>query len=139
MMVQSQLVLRRKPVVLIAEDNGDIRELTKLLLELEGCRVIEAADGDDAVHAACSLLPDLILVDMQMPVMDGVEVTRRLRRYHDTRHIPIIALSASRDRQREALDAGCSEFLAKPLMSHLVQELLAKLHITMRVSREFSY
>jgi CheY-like chemotaxis protein len=118
------LAVRRKPVVLIAEDNPDIRALTKILLESEGCRVIEAVDGRKALSAARCSVPDLILLDIQMPFMDGLQVTRRLRESDSTRHIPIVALSASHDKRREALEAGCSAFINKPLMPEAIREFL---------------
>jgi CheY-like chemotaxis protein len=112
------------PIVLIAEDNSDIRELTKLLLENEGCRVIEAVDGREAVDLARCSAPDLILVDIRMPFLDGVEVTRSLRQTDCTRHIPILALTNSHERRREAIDAGCNDFLAKPLLPEAIRRFL---------------
>ena len=121
---QAQIVVTRKPNVLIAEDNSEIRELTKFLLEGEGCHVIEAADGREAVQLARCSVPDLILVDIQMPFMDGLEVTRCLRQTDCTRHIPILAVTSSHERRREAIEAGCNDFLGKPLLPQAIRKFL---------------
>jgi chemosensory pili system protein ChpA (sensor histidine kinase/response regulator) len=125
-LLEQAQILSRKPVVLLAEDNSDIRQLTRLLLESEGCRVIEAADGMEAVQAAECSVPDLILVDIEMPILDGLEVTRHLRQNDCTRQIPILAVTASHERRREALEAGCNAFLRKPLLLEGIRDLLSR-------------
>jgi CheY-like chemotaxis protein len=115
------------PVVLIAEDHQDIRQVTKLLLEIEGCSPIEAVNGLEALQAALSLKLDLILMDIDMPIMDGLEVTRRLRQIDCTRGLPIVAVtSADNQRRPEAIEAGCNDFLEKPLMPEMLRDALAK-------------
>lgn len=115
------------PIVLIAEDQQDIREVTKLLLETEGCLAIEAADGLETLQAALSSKPDLILMDVDMPIMDGVEATRRLRQNDWTHAIPIIAVTAhDKQRRQEAITAGCNDFLEKPLLPAMLKHALAK-------------
>jgi CheY-like chemotaxis protein len=114
----------RKPTVLIADDNADVRELTKLFLEFEGCAVIEAGDGRDAVRAALVSTPDLILLDIQMPLMDGLEAARQLRRNNSVRNVPIVAVTANDDIQREAIAAGCNACLSKPLLPDTIVNIL---------------
>jgi CheY-like chemotaxis protein len=115
------------PVVLIAEDHQGIRQVTKLLVEEEGCFAIEAANGLEAFQAALSLKLDLILMDIEMPIMDGLEAARCLRHNDCTREVPIVAVTGH-DKQirQKALDAGCNDFLEKPLMPEMLRYALAK-------------
>jgi len=115
------------PVVLIAEDHEDIREMTKLLLHMEGCSAIEAANGREALQAALSLKVHLILMDIEMPIMNGLEAARCLRQNDCTRRVPIVAVTSD-DKQRcqEAIEAGCNEFIEKPLMPAMLRNVLAK-------------
>ena len=107
--------------VLIAEDNDDIVQLVELFLTDAGYEVIVASNGEQAVHSALRDEPDLVLMDLNLPLFDGFLVTERLRRSHFTN--PIVALTASpseKDRIR-ALEAGCNGYLLKPIdMPHLV-------------------
>src|SRR5687768_1209850 len=115
-MSQKQVAGCLIPVVLIAEDHQDIRQVTKLLLEMEGCCAIEAANGLEALQAAFSLKLHLILMDIDMPIMDGLEATRSLRQNDFTQDVPIVAVTADdNQRRREAIEAGCNDFLEKPL------------------------
>jgi CheY-like chemotaxis protein len=115
------------PIVLIAEDNRDIRQVTKLLLEMEGCSAIEAANGLEALQAAFSLKLHLILMDIDMPIMDGLEAARWLRQNDCTRGVPIVAVTANdNQRRQEAIEAGCNDFLEKPLMPAMLRDVLAK-------------
>lgn len=124
------------PVVLIAEDHQDIRQVTKLLLEMEGCSAIEAANGLEAVQAALSFQVDLILMDIEMPVMDGLEAVRCLRHNDCTRGIPIVAVTSQDNQTRqEAIDAGCDDFLEKPLMPAVLRDALAK-YVTSGINYE---
>jgi CheY-like chemotaxis protein len=116
----------RKPVVLIADDNIGVREIMRLLLEMKGCLVLEAADGVEAVEAARATVPDMALIDIHMPVMDGLEVARRLRRQHSLQHVPIVAITASDDRCLEAIAAGCNECCTKPLLLDGIENLFTK-------------
>ncbi len=117
--------------VLLADDYDDARMILKRLLEMEGCRVVEAADGAEAVELAArhSSEIDLILIDLTMPVMDGYETTRLILAGEETRHIPVVALSAlcEKDTKDKAIEAGCSDCLPKPLDFKLVEELLGRL------------
>lgn len=114
--------------ILVAEDIADTRYLMKLLLEGKGHAVVEAANGKEAVERAVSERPDLILMDLSMPIMDGLTATRRIRENGETAMIPIVALSSHmhdplwRDR---ALSCGCNECYAKPLDFEGLDGLLA--------------
>jgi CheY-like chemotaxis protein len=103
--------------VLLAEDNADNLEMVSNYLRLRGCEVHAARNGLEAIAAARACLPDIILMDVQMPEMDGLEATRRLRTDPTLRLTPIIALTALAmpgDRER-CLDAGMDDYLSKPL------------------------
>lgn len=103
--------------ILIAEDERDIRELVVFTLELLGGHtVLQAADGEEALAIAQSEHPDLILLDMRMPRMGGLETCRRLKALADVRDIPVVILSARGldDEVQAGLDAGASAYLVKP-------------------------
>lgn len=104
-------------LILLVEDNPDNQAIYQLILEHHGFQVILADRGDEAVRIAREKLPDLILMDISLPVMDGLEATRILKADGVTGHIPIIALTAHAlvaDRKK-ALDVGCDGYLAKPI------------------------
>jgi CheY-like chemotaxis protein len=103
--------------VLVADDNGDTRRVVRWMLEQKGYAVIEAADGQQAVAAAVSHRPDLILMDLIMPVVDGFDAVRQVREHEELRGVPVIAMTArdaatSRDR---AEGLGFNQYLSKPL------------------------
>ena len=104
--------------VLVVEDFSNTRKMLKLMLNLEKrCRVIEAADGLMAIALAKQEQPDLILLGMNLPKMDGFEAARQIRDQAETSHIPIVAMSAYQRRfdwQEQALRARCVECLEKP-------------------------
>jgi two-component system, cell cycle response regulator DivK len=107
---------RERPVVLIAEDQQELRQLYAQQLAMSGFDVIEAANGAEAIDLTSARLPDVILMDLSMPVVDGWEATRRLRADTRTAHIPVVALTAhdgSGELQR-ATNAGCNWFVPKP-------------------------
>jgi two-component system cell cycle response regulator DivK len=109
-----------KKLILLVEDNEDILQLTQLVLKTRGYEVAVAKNGLEAVEKAMSELPDLILMDLFMPVMDGIQATARIRSNAKTKDIPIVALTASarpNDRER-SLAAGCDDFIAKPYTYH---------------------
>lgn len=105
------------PTILIAEDHVDSREALSALLEAFGFRVVPAANGREAVELARQAHPDLILMDIMMPELDGFEATRQIRGFPDTRDIPIITLTAMDGARSLALDAGANDFLPKPINS----------------------
>jgi len=103
--------------ILVAEDNPLNMELVRDLLELDGHSVEAAGDGLKVIELARRLHPDVVLMDVQLPKLDGLEATRRLQADPDTREIPVIALTASamiEDRER-VLAAGCIGHIAKPI------------------------
>jgi CheY-like chemotaxis protein len=123
----SSLMIQAKKSVLIAEDYEDTRSYMKFLLEMEGYTVYEAGDGKEAVEAAKENLPDIILMDMSMPVMDGLTATKKLREHSATADLPIIAVTAhGKAFQEKALEAGCDELIAKPLDPEVLTRLLQK-------------
>lgn len=120
--------------LLLVEDNELNRDMLSRRLQRKGYEVVIAIDGIQGITMAQSEAPDLILMDMSIPLMDGWEVTRRLKAEPDTRSIPILALTAhamSGDRKK-ALEAGCDDYYTKPIdfpalltkIQHLLQEAL---------------
>ena len=115
-----------RPVLLIAEDTDSNYLLLSLMLKKE-YEVIRASNGEEAVRLCEQLQPDAVLMDIQMPVMDGLKATRQIRGTGS--HVPIIAVTAyayDRDRQK-ALEAGCNEYLAKPLTGDTLRQTLRRL------------
>jgi len=102
--------------VLVVDDSAEIRELWRLWLTFWGFSVDEARNGHDAIQKATQSQPDLILMDLWMPVVDGVEAMRRLKADSRTSHVPVLALSAQTHApdSSTALAAGADAFLAKP-------------------------
>lgn len=110
--------------VLLVEDNEDNRIVYRTILEHVGYNVIEAHDGEEGVMQARGFLPDLILMDISIPKMDGWQATRQIKANDITAGIPIIALTAhalEEDRQK-ASQAGCDGYLAKPIEPRRVVE-----------------
>ncbi len=111
--------------ILLVEDNEMNRDMLSRRLERKGYQVVMAVDGQEGVARAQSEAPDLILMDMSLPVLDGWEATRQLKGASETRAIPIIALTAhamSGDREK-AIEAGCDDYDTKPIE---LPRLLAK-------------
>jgi len=103
--------------VLVADDKETGRELVRTVLERSGHQVFEACDGDEAVERACQIRPDLIILDIHMPGLDGFQVMEKLRHKEGFTAIPIIALTASAmmgDRER-AMAAGFTGYITKPI------------------------
>jgi CheY-like chemotaxis protein len=103
--------------ILVVEDEQANLATIRDLLNFEGYEVLEARNGRDGVEVATANKPDIILLDMRMPEMDGYEVARQLKAGPETKEIPIIALTgnAMDEQRREAMDAGCDDFIAKPV------------------------
>jgi DNA-binding response OmpR family regulator len=114
-----------QPVVLAADDDEDILELITFRLERSGYTVVQAHDGEEAWNLALAQRPDLAVLDVMMPKLDGFEVTRRLRAHDTTRRIPIILLTArAQDSDvQEGFDAGADDYIRKPFSP---QELRAR-------------
>lgn len=110
--------------VLIVEDYEDTRKMMCVLLSLQGYKVVEATNGEEAVEVATRELPDLVLMDISMPVMDGFEATRLLKEQEETKHIPVIALSAhlnNGDWRVKIREVGAEECLDKPIDVELLR------------------
>ena len=103
--------------VLIVEDNKIDMKLMKDILERSEYETLQAADGLEAINLAFARLPDLILMDIQLPEISGLEITRRLKGDDRSRRIPIVAVTAFAMgwHEREALDSGCDGYISKPI------------------------
>lgn len=115
-------------LILIVEDNDKNVKLTRDILRFHGFRIIEAASGEDGVALAAEKLPDLILMDIVLPGLDGVEATRQLKAEKATRDIPIVAITASvmRSHQDRITHAGFAGLIAKPIdVRTFVEQILA--------------
>lgn len=112
------MVPHQPPLILLAEDFEDARELYRDYLEFSGFAVQTANNGQEAIDQALLLQPDIILMDASMPVLDGWQATRELKRNPATKHIPILALTAHAfdDARREAKNVGCDGFVTKPCL-----------------------
>jgi len=105
------------PTVLVAEDSDDMRVVVRRFLESRGYHVVEAANGQEAVEAAKRSRPDLILMDLNMPALDGLAAAEEIRAGGETCQPPVIALTAYDvyGMREAALQAGCCEYLTKPI------------------------
>jgi CheY-like chemotaxis protein len=115
--------------VLLVEDTEDNRFMMRRLLEMSGYRVVEATNGEEAVKLAESEQPALILMDLSLPVIDGLAATRAIRKLDGMKEVPIVAVSAhdTSDFQGEALAAGCNSYITKPIDFSELELLLARL------------
>lgn len=120
------------PLVFVVEDEPQMRKFIRASLSSNGYRVLEAAEGGEAARLISSHNPELILLDLGLPDVDGLELTRRLREWTRT---PIIVISARgrEDDKVEALDAGADDYLTKPFG---ISELLARMRVALRHARE---
>jgi CheY-like chemotaxis protein len=118
--------------VLLVEDTEDNRQMMRRLLELSGYRVVEAINGKEAVEAASRERPRIILMDLSLPLIDGLDATRRIRSLPELGKVPIVAVSAhdTADFHSEALAAGCDAYITKPIdyseLENLVNHLLSR-------------
>ena len=116
--------------LLLVEDTEDNRFMMRRLLEMEGYDVVEARNGEEAVKVAKEESPSLVLMDLSLPVIDGLAATRLIREVPALQKTPIIAVSAhdTADFQAEALEAGCNSYITKPIdfseLDTLIKELL---------------
>jgi DNA-binding response OmpR family regulator len=119
------IVDRDQPVVLAADDDEDILELITFRLERSGYTVVQARNGEDAWDLARAERPDLAVLDVMMPKLDGFELTRRLRAHEPTKRMPIILLTARSQEAdvQQGFDAGADDYIRKPFSP---QELRAR-------------
>lgn len=117
--------------VLVVEDTEDNRQMLSSLLVLSGFQVVEALNGQQAVEVAASVHPDIILMDLSLPHVDGLAATREIRAMPEMNAVPIVAVSAhdTADFHGMALEAGCDAYVTKPIdypeLEALVKQLLA--------------
>ncbi len=117
------------PIVMVVEDFEDNRFMMRRLLEMSGYRVVEAINGEEAVELASREHPSLILMDLSLPLLDGLAATRRIRQVKELRHVPIVAVSAhdTADFHADALAAGCNDYVTKPIDFDQLEALLSRL------------
>ena len=121
-----------RATVLLVEDTEDNRQMMRRLLEMSGYRVVEAVNGKQAIEVVKEERPELILMDLSLPFVDGLAATREIRGLPEFDRVPIIAVSAhdTADFHNEALEAGCDVYVTKPIdypeLEELVQEMLAR-------------
>lgn len=120
--------MSKKKKILIVEDNPANLKMLKLILENVDCEILEAVDGKEALAVSIEKVPDLILMDIQIPLIDGLEVTRRLRKMEGFTKTPIVALTAfAMEKDEQAgLDAGCSEYMVKPFSTTKLLKIVKK-------------
>jgi len=115
--------------VLVVEDDEDIRLAMRFALEQFGYRVVEASNGEEAVEIAWRTCPNIILMDLSLPVLDGLTATRRIREDPQMKDVPIVAVTAHHEAQfrTNALAAGCSAYTTKPIDFDWLNELIGQL------------
>lgn len=101
--------------ILIVEDYDYIRNLMRLWVEMYGFRAVEASDGAEAVGCVEKECPDLVLMDIGLPLMDGITATKLIRNLDGGKDIPVIAVTAFGSHSEEALQAGCNKVIGKPI------------------------
>src|ERR1044071_4826207 len=119
----------KKFLILVVDDSADNVAMISLALQQQGYRVVTANNGEDAVSVATSVLPNLILMDINLPTLDGLGATRRIRDHDALREVPVIAITAfsTEGFQRAAYDVGVSGYLTKPIDLDRMNQLIARL------------
>ena len=111
--------------ILIVDDYADTRSFMKFLIESYGFLVLEASDGQEAIDTVKLNSPDLVLMDIEMPVMSGLTATKIIRKFDGMAKLPIIALTAyGESYYRQAIEAGCDDLINKPLDFEMLEPLL---------------
>ena len=120
---------KAKPTILVVDDFDDTRLLLRTWLERKGFLVIEAEDGNEAVALAESKRPDLIIMDLEMPELDGLAATRKIRNMKGLENVPVLAVSAYGAEQfrEDALAAGCNEYVSTPFEPEALETLIRSL------------
>jgi len=139
--MENQTVYPREGLrtILLVEDFDDTRLMMKMWLQRNGYRVIEAETGEEAITLARGEHPDLIIMDMMMPGMNGLDATQQIRQYRALRDTPIVAVSAygADEYRRIALEAGCDEYVSTPFEPDALAELIRSL-LTAKDSAELN-
>lgn len=125
----SEQVAPKSSLILVVDDSADNVAMLSLDLQQQGYRVVTATDGEDAISVAFYTLPNLILMDISMPKLDGLGATRKIRENEALRDVPVIAVTAfgTEGFQRAAYDAGVSGYLTKPIDFHRMHQLVSRL------------
>jgi CheY-like chemotaxis protein len=120
------------PVVLVVEDHDDTREMLQVVLHVFGCQVLAAQNGEEAMTLAEETRPDLILLDIKMPRLDGLTLTRMIRSHPTLNRVPIVAVTGMVSPQfhRQVLDAGCNHCLDKPIDFERLEKLVSNADCT---------
>ena len=120
--------------ILVVDDNPINLKLISRLLEFNGHEILKAVDAEEAQVVLAAQLPELILMDIALPGMDGLTLTRKLKADERTRHIPILALTAfaMKDDDQKAADAGCDGYISKPIDTRMLPKQIAQLLATQR-------
>jgi CheY-like chemotaxis protein len=115
-----------RPTVMVADYSADTRELLRFWLETEGCRVVEAVNGHEAIELTRGECPDLIVMSLRMPGRSGFDAARCIREDDRECNVPIVAMSTypTQEEKAKALAAGCSSFIAHPIDFDLLSSLL---------------
>lgn len=118
-----------KFLILVVDDSADNVAMISLFLQQQGYRVVTAGNGEDAIAIATQMMPNLILMDINLPALDGLGATRRIRENDALRDIPVVAITAfgTEGFQRAAYDVGVSGYLTKPLDLDRMHQLIARL------------
>jgi len=121
--------IEAKFLILVVDDSADNVAMISLDLQQQGYRVVTASNGEDAIAVAIQMMPNLILMDINLPTLDGLGATRRIRENGALREVPVIAITAfgTEGFQRAAYDAGVSGYLTKPLDLDRMHQLIARL------------
>ena len=117
------------PTILVADSDEDTRYLLRSLLEMKGFQVLEANDGQEAIDTSVSRKPDLLLIQLKLPVVSGFTAIRRIRKYEELRNVPIVAISFNNpsSNRKLALAAGCNAHIENPIEFDLLEDLVDRL------------
>ena len=118
-----------KFLILVVDDSADNVAMISLFLQQQGYRVVTASNGEDAITVATQMMPNLILMDINLPNLDGLGATRRIRENDALREIPVVAITAfgTEGFQRAAYDVGVAGYLTKPIDLDIMNQLIARL------------
>ncbi len=129
-----------KEKILIVEDNPLNMRLLDMVLRTKNYTLLKAIDGEEALHMAIREQPDLIIMDIQLPKMNGLEVTRRLRETPAFNHTPIIAITAytMKGDKEKVIESGCDAYLSKPINTRELPEIIAEMLLQRRKNKAWS-